>query len=345
MVDINIKVPALEKLLDYTASGIGSVAGSMLASWQAEKAVQAKLISAKGEAEATKIKAEGDVNAYQLITNAKLEAREKLMSRETAIQEKVAVGEMVALSMKYQGEKRIKNIESVVQLAAMELGEQDVPDIEPDHDFTARFFNDVQDVSSEKLQSLWAKILAGEVKSPGSTSVHSLSILKNLDQETARIFSNFCSICIYLESPTDNDILDARVVSLAGNAANNSLKEYGLNFNNLNVLNEHGLIISEYDSLVSYSVSAGISIPGTPERKGHLPFLYQRQNWILVPTNGYDEGAELNLNGVVLTRAGRQLSAVVECNPVNKYTRDLQEYFEEKRLKMSRVDSSDVIVV
>ena len=56
MVDINIKVLALEKLLDYTSSGIGSVAGPILASWQAEKEVQAKLITAKGEAEATKIK-------------------------------------------------------------------------------------------------------------------------------------------------------------------------------------------------------------------------------------------------------------------------------------------------
>ena len=29
MVDVNVKVPALEKLVDYTASGIGAVAGPM----------------------------------------------------------------------------------------------------------------------------------------------------------------------------------------------------------------------------------------------------------------------------------------------------------------------------
>ena len=49
---------ALLKLADYVASGIGSVAGPMLARWQAEREVQAKLISAKGEAEATKNLAE-----------------------------------------------------------------------------------------------------------------------------------------------------------------------------------------------------------------------------------------------------------------------------------------------
>lgn len=34
-MDVTIKVPALEKLLDYAASGIGSVAGPMLASLKA----------------------------------------------------------------------------------------------------------------------------------------------------------------------------------------------------------------------------------------------------------------------------------------------------------------------
>ena len=41
MVDVNVKVPALEKLLDYTASGIGAVAGPMLAPWKARKEAEA----------------------------------------------------------------------------------------------------------------------------------------------------------------------------------------------------------------------------------------------------------------------------------------------------------------
>ena len=343
-MNVNENISALLKLLDYAASGIGSVAGSMLASWQAEKEVQAKLIAAKGEAEATKIQAEGDENAYQLITNAKLEAREKLMSQDTAIQEKLAIDEMVAASTKYQGEKRLKNIESVVHLAAVELGEKDVPNIEPDHDFTARFFNDVQDVSSEKLQLLWAKILSGEVENPGSTSVHSLSILKNLNQDTAKIFSNLCSICIYLIAPAGNDFADARVVSLAGNAGSNSLKEYGLKFANLNLLNEHGLIISEYNSWADYSFSVDNPIPGTSKVRGYFPFRYQRQHWMLVPANGHKNGT-LKLYGDALTRAGKQLSRVVECTPMSEYTRNLHKFFEEMGLNMNRYENSDQIAM
>ena len=36
-MDFNLKVPAVDKLLDYTASGIGAVAGPMLAPWRARR--------------------------------------------------------------------------------------------------------------------------------------------------------------------------------------------------------------------------------------------------------------------------------------------------------------------
>ena len=343
-MDPIVNISALLKLADYVASGIGSVAGPMLASWRAEREVQAKLIAAKGEAKATMIKAEGVVDALQLISNVTLETRELMMSQDTVVRKSIDISEMVTESMKYQGEKRLKNIHSIVKLAAMDLGEKDVPDIEPDHDFTARFFNDVQDISSENLQILWAKILSGEVVHPGSTSVHSLSILKNLNQGSARIFSNFCSMCIFLIVPADNHFVDSRVVSLVGNAASNSLEEYGLNFDGLNVLNEHGLIISDYNSWFDYSFSTGIPKPGTSEREGYFPIRYQGQNWVLLPANGHKEAA-LKLHGVALTRAGRQLSRVVECAPMNEYTRDLHKFFEKKRLKMSRIDSSGQIAM
>ena len=47
-MDINLKVPAIEKLLDYAASGIGSVAGLMLASWKARQEAKAKPESTEG---------------------------------------------------------------------------------------------------------------------------------------------------------------------------------------------------------------------------------------------------------------------------------------------------------
>ena len=48
--------------------------------------------------------------------------------------------------------------------AARQLGDKSVANSDPDHDWTARFFNGVQDVSSKEMQLLWAKVLAGEVE-------------------------------------------------------------------------------------------------------------------------------------------------------------------------------------
>ena len=60
-MNINLNVSALDKLVDYTASGIGSVAGLMMAMWVPWKAKQ--------EAEAKKIAAEGDATILQTITS------------------------------------------------------------------------------------------------------------------------------------------------------------------------------------------------------------------------------------------------------------------------------------
>ena len=56
MVDLKVKVPALEKLLDYTASGIGAVAGPMLARWKSRKAADARLIEAKAEVKRRRVR-------------------------------------------------------------------------------------------------------------------------------------------------------------------------------------------------------------------------------------------------------------------------------------------------
>ena len=79
-MDVNIRVPGLEKLLDYAASGIGSVAGPMLVSWRARREVEARRIAVEGEVEELRILAEGQSSALQTIANAQTAAREKLRS-------------------------------------------------------------------------------------------------------------------------------------------------------------------------------------------------------------------------------------------------------------------------
>ena len=209
----------------------------------------------------------------------------------------------------------------------MELGDKDVANSEPDHDWTARFFSDVQDVSSEEMQSLWGKVLAGEVERPGSTSILTLSILRNLDQATASIFRKLCSICISIRLD-GNQFIDARVPSLGGNPSNNVLNDYGLNFDALNVLNEHGLIISDYNSWSNhYGLCIEIVSSGSESPRARLPFSLQGRYWILVSTTIRAENQEFRLSGVALTRSGRELSRIVDLEPMNKYAQALMKFF------------------
>ena len=160
-MELNVK--ALEKLVDYAASGIGSVAGPMLASWRARREAQAKQIAA-----------EGDANVLLIQAEAQAKARAILVSQDTDVAGELDIANTVNQRIQFQERKRQINIASVVRQAATQLGDKEVENHEPDHDWTARFFNDIQDVSSEEMQALWAKVLAGEVEWAGSTSIRTL---------------------------------------------------------------------------------------------------------------------------------------------------------------------------
>ena len=340
-VDVNIKINALEKLVDYVASGIGSVAGSMLAPWKARQEAQAKQIVAKGEAEKLRILAEGQSSALQIVATAQADAKQRLISPDTAVQGELTIAETVEQRIKFQEERRYRNIESVVNLAAAELEGKKVPDHEPDHDLVARFFSDVQDVSSEELQQLWAKVLSGEIEHPGTTSFLSLSILKNLDRDTAKLFRKLCSLCmsISIETTVGSQVIDARALTLGYSTDGNALGKYEIEFDKLNILNDHGLVIPDYNSTANYIICVESPVSENKSKFGMGPLIFQGRHWILVPTSKHDLNDELKLNGVALTRAGRQLSRVVDLESMDMYTQNLKKYFLEKGLIMTEIDS------
>ena len=336
-MEVPIKVPAIEKLLDYTASGIGSVAGSMFAAWRARREAAAKEITARGEAQVERIRAESRASTMHIIANAQSDARAILVSSESAIQGELDITDTVTQRIRFQEEKRQRNIGAIIEQAALELGDSEVTDSDPDHDWTARFFNDAPDVSSEQMQSLWAKILAGEVKRPGSTSIKTLNILRNLDHTTARLFAMLCSACITV-TLDGNEVLDARVASLGGDAAQNALRKYGLSFGYLNVLNEHGLIISDFNSWRDYQTSIGVVTGSTPVSP-LIPVGFQNRYWVLRSTAQRDPGKEYRLSGVALTQSGRELSRVVELEPMEEYAQALIDFFRKSNLQMTEVDT------
>lgn len=184
-VELKLKIPALEQLLKISASGIDAVAGPMLARWQA-----------RAQSDALRIEAKGKADAIGLIASAQSDARDSLTIPPSSALAELDISREIRTRLTFQEEKRQRNIETVVRRAAEDLGDREVPNQDIDHDWTAKFFADVQDVSSDQMQGIWAKILAGEVEQFGATSIQTLSVLKTMSQRDANLFQNITPFVI-----------------------------------------------------------------------------------------------------------------------------------------------------
>ena len=314
-----MKVQALDRLLTVVASGIGSVAGPMLAPWRARRAGQAEVIVAEARAKALLIESE-----------AHRKAREYLVPEDAHNVSQLDFGSLIRERIEYQEQKRFANIQAVTGKAAVMLEGTEVDDAEPDHDWTARFFNDVQDVSSERLQELWVKVLKGEVERPGSTSLRTLDILKNLDARTAELFGMFCSAAIYVTN-NEGHVADARVPSLGGDAAENALGPFGLGFGELNRLNEHGLIISDYNSYYIYVV--------VRDDHAGAELYHQGVPWDWVIQEEDLQKKDVTLHGVAMTVSGAELAQAIPKVAMPAYTNQLKKFLSDRfKMEMVRVD-------
>ena len=78
-------------------------------------------------------------------------------------------------------------------------------------DFLNSFEEEVRQKSSEDMQLLFGRILAGEIRKPGTYSIRTVKILGQLSQGVAGLFRQACSICVAIEIPIGGSILDIRV--------------------------------------------------------------------------------------------------------------------------------------
>lgn len=91
----------------------------------------------------------------------------------------------------YESIRQQTNIENVLSHTSNELlcaNDDTVSDAPVDDDWIVRFFGIIKDISNEEMQYIWGKILAGEIKKPGSFSLRTLDAIRNLSQNEAILF-------------------------------------------------------------------------------------------------------------------------------------------------------------
>lgn len=332
-MEIKVSIPAAEKLLDYTASGVGAVAGSMLAPWTAKKSAEARAIEVRSEADAAETAARGQATAIEIIAAAQREARQMLVPPDSSVSGQLEITEIVSQRLQFQESKRQSNIAAVVGQTHAALGDNEVEDHEPDHDWTARFFADVQDVSSQDMQRLWAYVLAREVQEPGHTSLKTLSILRDLDRGLATLFGRLCSLSVAVGWPSRR-ILDVRALSL-GEASGSALAQYRLDFSSLLLLAEHGLVVQDFKTRYDFGRLLNIY-----RGYGRWPVNFQGEPWELVPRYAVSYETPFALPGICMTQSGRELFRVVDFMPTeesNAYRSALISYLESFDIELTPV--------
>ena len=168
-------------------------------------------------------------------------------------------------------------------------------------EFRHRWVSEVSNISDETLQDLFARLLKGELESPGSVSNDTMSIARDMSKSRAEEFQIFCSAALYDANGTP------KVVVGCGSPGRDSLAPYGLSFDVLMRLAHHRLIVNEMDSRLNVSGSPKPIYFATHQGEGRL-------------LESSTETSPRPIKGILFTPAGVELARVVERIAVPEYT-------------------------
>lgn len=154
----------------------------------------------------------------------------------------------------FQEMKKQQNIESVVSNAYSELKAVDsVNDTPVEEDWISEFFDCVANVSSEEMQILWGKLLAGEVKRPGSFSLRTLEVFKRLSLGEANIFKEIAPFVLQCKGDEDGTCTD---YFLMPDETGDLLKKYNIPFSKIMLLSEAGLLSENSQINIGFNIKA-----------------------------------------------------------------------------------------
>ncbi|MDO6445114.1 TIGR03899 family protein [Colwellia sp. 1_MG-2023] len=210
--------------------------------------------------------------------------------------------------------RKQQNLEHIIQRAIRYCSDDEVAD-RADQDWFNNFINLAEDVSNKTMQDLWAKILAGEISSPGSFSLKSLQAFKTLSINEAKLLAKACAIAI-----KDQSKKSMRIISGASQTP-------GL-FNFFSKNREHRINLSPFG--LSYAELLTLA-------DNHLIFIQETET----PPIASGENITFSFNGINLsltasknsslltfykfTPIGTELAQLIADNPEKKYLHLLKQ--------------------
>lgn len=156
---------------------------------------------------------------------------------------------------------RLKNFLGSVHFASLDLSDAESRDsetnesfdVDMDFDWMMRFFDAVGYISSDELQQLWGKVLAGEARKPKSCSLRTLDILRNMTHDEAAIFQKLARLvvmsgdCYFIFSEGFNGD------TTTSKECKEFITDYGLNYSDqIRLMVDCGLLTTDSLSIATY---------------------------------------------------------------------------------------------
>ena len=194
-----INLGDISKPADTLIKKVASAVGCIFEPYQIKRI-------AKAEAEASLIRAAGDIQ----VTELQRRAMQRFVEEETR--------------------KQI-NIEQITSKALPLLEHNSKPEAIED-DWITDFFDKCRLVSDQEMQSLWSKVLSGEANKPGSYSKRTVNFISCLDKSEAVLFSKLCGYGCQM----------GQVIPIIYDVQHEIYNKNGINFMTLSNLESIGLI-------------------------------------------------------------------------------------------------------
>lgn len=211
----------------------------------------------------------------------------------------------------HQEERKQQNIETITWQAAAQLA----PDANPEkleEDWVAHFFKQCETVSDKEMQSLWAKLLAGEATKPSTYSKRTVDFVASMDKRDAALFTLLGRFVWSLDDPTP--------IILDPNA--DYLKTIGLSFTSFKHLDAIGL--------VSFESVAGYQVNGLAK---HAVAVYFGRPVIIEFSQ--ESNNTLELGKVLFTATGKELFSICGATMHEEYFRGVLKHWRARNLTIT----------
>lgn len=182
----------------------------------------------------------------------------------------------------------------------------------PSADWVTRWRDSAEKVSEDEMQQLWGRILAGEIKQPGTYSLRALEVIRNLSKEDAELISRISNYRSndFIFKPEGQDFFG----------------EKGFHFSTLLELQDLGLIGGVE------SIGLSLQLKASPEERLNGFFAFTRY---AVSYSSEESGKSLDVPVYTVSKMGKQIISLAKADDDLSYIFLLKDHLVKNGCKAS----------